>query len=229
MGAGAVRSQSPLPTVPSSDYEVESYLESENHEGDNGTETERIDVADSLTDHSVTLKERRILKERFKILNGDQESTVLDSEAFGKEIFTSNAFCKHLVKKQLLLSKSPPPGAAAKGQQDHTTISYDTFSQKLTSWQNSTTDEKLEIVFQIVRTSSCISPEVLWRVLSHVIPNHTEEEYQLLARAMINIMTKESDSNGKLSSEQFKSWIVTHIPEHKLIESLDFKITNFEY
>lgn len=228
MGAGAVRSQSPLPTAPSSDYEAESYLESENDEGGNGAGTERIGSADSSRHHSVTVKESRILKERFKILNGDQESNVLDSDAFVKEICSSNVFCKHLVKKQLLLSKSPPPAAAAKGQQD-TTISYDTFSQKLTSWQNSTTDEKLETFFQIVRASSCISLEVLWRVLSHVIPNHTEEEYRLLATAMINIMTKESNSNGKLSSEQFKSWIVTHIPEHKLKESLYFKITNFEY
>lgn len=228
MGAGAVRSQSPLPTVSSSNYEAESYLESENDKRDNDTGTERIGSADSSTHHSVTVYESRILKERFKILNGGQESSVVGSEAFGKEIFTSNVFCRHLVKKQLLLSKSPPLAAAATSQQD-TTISYDTFSQKLTGWQNSTTDEKLDIFFQIVRTSSCISPEVLWRVLSHVIPNHTEEEYRLLATAMINIMTKESDSNGKLSSEQFKSWIVTRIPEQKLKESLDFKITNFEY
>ena len=228
MGAGAVRSQSPLPTVSSSNYEAESYLESENDKRDNDTGTERIGSADSSTHHSVTVYESRILKERFQILNGGQESSVVGSEAFGKEIFTSNTFCRHLVKKQLLLSKSPPFAAAATDQQD-TTISYDTFSQKLTSWQNSTTDEKLDILFQIVRASSCISTEVLWRVLSHVIPNHTEEEYRLLATAMINIMTKESDSNGKLSSEQFKSWIVTHIPEQKLKESLNFKITNFEY
>ena len=198
--------------------ESASYLDSENEGSDYQNEDE------SQVDSSDT----KIVKARFAILKdqGSEVSGDLDCRVFDKEPYTTDPFCRQLITKQI---RPFPPSSKGKQTESHNDkVSLKSFSRTITNWQDGSIDNKIELIFSLLKShshSGTISHEILWRVLLHAIPPHTEAECQLLAKAMIDIMTK---TDSAISFEKFKSWIHQNIDEDKLIEASDFRITNLD-
>lgn len=161
----------------------------------------------------ITQLESRLLEKRFDILGKKKASRSIETGVFNQEPYLSEPFCKHLVKKKL-------------SDTDHT-ISREAFCKSVVDWQYEPVHDKLTCLFGLIKSGDSVSQQILWKVLSQTIPGYTEQEYKVMACSMIEMMKSTTGtSDGKLSLDDFTTWIDTHIEKDKLQNTLDFKINH---
>ena len=194
-----------------------SFLDSENEDEDDNISEWASVLGTGLSKDEQS--DKKILRERFKMLNNGEERQPLHREVFDKEPYCDNQFCQRLVSNFIQSFSS---------DKNKVTITFTEFYDAVTKWQRLEDSEKLDGIFSMLKTNECISHNILWQILHHSLPScYSEHECKLLAKIVIKSMAGDQSVKGITSSE-YKKWITENVPTERLKEVLDFKISDLK-